>query len=122
MTTNVVAVPLTAVLCTAVSSVISSLVTALVMYYCFMKRKTGSDEDDRRNPPQAEPMYETPQVFGESSANIELKQDTYYESISESSADIGLKQNTCYDTPQVFGENSADIELKQNPCYESIGI
>ena len=93
--------PVTAVLCTAISSVISSLVTALVMCFCFMKKKEiKSSEDDKCNPPTADPMYDTPQVLGESSTNIKLKQNTSY----------ALK-----DTPLVFGKSSADIELKQTP-------
>ena len=81
MTTNAFAVPLTAVLCTTISSVISTLVTTLVMYYCIMKRKKKEiREDDKQVTPKAEPMYDTPQVFGESSADIQLKENTCYAS------------------------------------------
>ena len=84
MTTNAFAVPLTAVLCTAISSVISALVTALVMCYCIMKRKKKEiREDDKQVTPKAEPMYDTPQVLGESNADIELKDNTCYASKSD---------------------------------------
>ena len=84
MTTNGVVVPLTAVLCTAISSVISSLVTALVMCYCIMKRKKkGSSEDDKHNPPIAEPVCDISQVFGENSTDIELKGNIPFTSKSD---------------------------------------
>ena len=76
--------PLTAVLCTAISSVISALVTALVMYYCTMKRKKKQiRKDDRHITSKEEAVYDTPQVFGESNADIELKENTCYASKSD---------------------------------------
>ena len=86
MTTNAFAVPLTAVLCTAVSSVISTIVTALVMCYCIMKRKKSEiTEDDKHITPKVKPVHDTPhcQVFGESGAGIELKENTCYASKSD---------------------------------------
>ena len=83
MTTIAVAVPLTAVLCTAISSVISTLVTVLVMCYCIINKKKGIDEEDKSIPPEKDPVYDTPQVFGESSADIELKENTCYASKSD---------------------------------------
>ena len=81
MTTNAFAVPLTAVLCTAISSVICTLMTVLVMYYCIMKRKKKEiREDDKQVTLKAEPVYDTPQVLGESNADIELKDNTCYAS------------------------------------------
>ena len=84
MTTNAFAVPLTAVLCTTISSVISTLVIALVMCYCVMKRKKKEiREDDMHVTPKEEHVYDTPQMFGESSADIQLKDITCYASKSD---------------------------------------
>ena len=84
MTINAVALPLTAVLCTAISSVISTLVTVLVMCYCIMKRKKKEiREDDKHITPKEEAVYDIPQVFGESSVDIELKDITCYASKSD---------------------------------------
>ena len=84
MTTNASVVPLTAVLCTAITSVISTLVTVLVMCYCIMKRKKKDiREDDEQVTPKAEAVYDTPQVLGESSAHIQLKENTCYASMSD---------------------------------------
>ena len=84
MTTNAFAVSLTAVLCTTISSVISTLVTVLVMCYCIMKRKKEEiSKDDKRVTPKTEHVYDTPQVLGESSTDIELKDITCYASKSD---------------------------------------
>ena len=85
MTISAVAVPLTAVLCTTISSVITGLVTTLIMYCFVMKgnKKNGSDEDGKHNPQNAEPIYDTPQGLGEGSADIELKENTCYASKSD---------------------------------------
>ena len=81
MTTNAVAVTLTAVLCTSLSSAVSTLVTVLVMCYCIMKqKKEGVSECGKHITPKTEPVYDTPQVLGESSAHIELKENTCYTS------------------------------------------
>ena len=81
MTTNTVAMLLTAVLCTVISAVIGSVVTALVTCYCIMRRKKKEgSKDDKHNPLKAEPVYDTPQVLGESGADIELKENTCYAS------------------------------------------
>ena len=77
--------PLTAVLCTALSSVLSSLMTALVMCYCIMKRKKKKEgrENEKHKPSKAEPVYDIPRVLGESSADIELQENTCYASKSD---------------------------------------
>ena len=80
MTTNTIAVTLTAVLCTTISSAITTIV-ATAMCYCIMrKKKKGVCECGKHITPKAEPVYDTPQALGESSADIELKENTCYTS------------------------------------------
>ena len=68
--------------------------TALVMCYFIMKKKEKKEgrENEKHKPSKAEPVYDIPQLFGESSADIELRENTCYPSKS----DIELQENTCY--------------------------
>ena len=74
-----VAVTMTAVLC-IVCSAIGILVTAVVCCCIMKKKKKGIRQGGKHVTPKAEPVYNTPQVSGESSADNDLE----------------LKGNTCY--------------------------
>ena len=81
MTRNAVAVSLTAVLCTAISSAGSTIVTVLIMCYCIMKKKKKEiNKGGKQVITTAEAVYDTPHILGESSADIELNENTCYTS------------------------------------------
>ena len=77
VTSIAVAVPLTAVLC----SLLSSCMTALAMYCYFMSRKKrGSRGVEKQGPAEREPVYDFPQMMRENSADMELKETARYAS------------------------------------------
>ena len=79
ITAIAVALPVTAVLC----SMISSVTTALIFYYCITRKKTKkSGGKDKEDSAKTEALYDTPQVIEESSADIhvELKPNIGYKS------------------------------------------
>ena len=54
------------------------------MYCCIMKRKKKEiSEVDKHVTSKEEAVYDTPQVFGESSADIQLKDNACYASKSD---------------------------------------
>ena len=71
--------PLTAVLCSMISSTISGLGATLITCCIFMKRKKRR-EDHKQNQPNTEPEYEIPCPRQESSAKFELKENMCYAS------------------------------------------